>query len=360
MPTTRAESPFLTKQSIGGLARLNQASRYDAGGFPIQQLYMAGNNGNPSFKSSQSFIVDYTRALREIGILRSRLGTADVRPRRQYGQNVITSVFQYYKDFIPNDYVARLRQPGQPQGGLLTTSAALRSEAEAEVQNIIDDLTDRIMRTWELQSVAMMTSPVNANITIDGNVVPVPTRLDAATLSSANWNLPGTDIPADIGRFQRIHEQRSGKPTTHVIHSHRLRDSLALNTALRSFVDNNANRQRPITQLPLDMFDSVLNQAVLLEHRQFYSTESVPKSGVFDTQNFYWPLSTMVFLSLQDPRNTIDMATTPTALDQYAGGLFVNRWRNQETAEEWTGVGANAVPYNMDGSCITVFDLQIP
>lgn len=360
MPVTRAEAPFLTKRSIGNLVRLNQAAKYDEGGFPIQQLYMAGNNGNPSFKSSQSFVVDFTRSLREAGILRSRLGTADVLPRRQYGQNVITALFQYYKDFIPNDFVARLREPGTPSGGLMTTAQALRQEAEREAQGIIQDLTDRIFRTWEIQSTAMMTNPVSADITIDGNIVAVPTRLAAATVSSAPWANAGTDIPADIGLFQRVHEERSGRPTTHIIISHRLRDSLAKNDDLRSFVDNNANRSRPITSLPLDMFDSVLNEATLIEHRQFYFTETAPGSGLWTVKNFYWPEFTMVFLSLQDPRNTIDMATTPTALDQYGGGLFVNRWRKDETGEEYVGVGANAVPYNMDTENITVFDLTGP
>jgi hypothetical protein len=54
----------------------------------------------------------------------------------------------------------------------------------------------------------------------------------------------------------------------------------------------------------------------------------------------------------------MDMATTPTALDQYGGGIFTNRWRNDETAEEWVGVGANAVPYNMDANNITLFDVS--
>ncbi len=359
MTVSRAEAPFLTKMSIANLVRLNQAQKYDQGGFPIQQLYMAGNNGNPTFQTSQTFTVEFERALRELGVLRSRLGVADVRPRNAYGQMAVTSVFQYAKEIIPVDDVARIRMIGIIDA-VARTAAQLRQRSEQKVQRIIIDLTNRILRTWERHCVAMMTSPGTAALVIDGLTVQVETRLEAAFVTADDWALVGTDIPASMAKIQTFHERRSGQPTTHIIKSSLLREDLGKNDALRSFVDNNANRKGPITELPLDMFDASLQNAILINHRQFYFEETIPKSGQFDKQVDYWPHYTMVLLSLQDAPSTIAMGTTPTALDLQEGGMFTNRWSNQETGEEYVAVGANAVPYNMDTKNITVVDLTGP
>lgn len=362
MPHGPGDVPMLRKRSLHRLVQLNQSAIYERA-FPIQQLFMLGNGGQPRLVNAEEIAIRFKKALRLMGKLHSQPGAGDNIATATYGKRLVSTMYQRYEDRIPPNHVASMLLPDMPQGYAAATQAASRAEAQRWLDMSITDLSEIIYRVWELNAALLLKSGATANLATIGKdgmtgTIEVPTFIDAATDASGKWSGSGHDIVADLGSMYRTHVQKAGEEPTHIIYDFRLVEDLAANTSVRSVLNNSrgAVGNVAVTDFPTELLPTSMRDAQKIEVRGWYYADAAAAAA--KTRSFYWDRYTVTFLSLQQPSNVLDMITAPTTSDDYAGGVYGKSYIDQKTDETCIVVGANGAPTTLDGSKVTIFNVD--
>lgn len=351
MTLSSGDAPTLKAEALLRAVEINAAAQYD-GGFPVQQLFMAGNGGRPRLVPFEKVSVDLVYDDRREGAWHSQPVEGDRFLHTRIGEVDARVLYQSYKDYLRSNHAARLREAGFPAmgGSGDPIGAALRDQALRAQNGIIRKGTAHCLRNREIMTCAALKNATSYTVSIDGNSTTFTTSVNSAT-SGADWATASTDVFADMGKFVRTFEDQAGERPTHIIYDARLIEDLAKNSDVRDLAIR-LNGNGVITALPTAMIPELAGVTPIKVMGHYKNS-----SG---TKTYYWDRYTITLLALSSPADVLDAFTVPTERDSYQGGLYSYSWQEQETRDTGVMVGDNFGAAILNTDKVLVCDVSGP